>query len=199
VPLSSGVPLGSTRKSAGASSPQLTHPRLGRRRAAEGQHGRKGPALGSRALPHVHGIRLRLLLRSSWLSRQGRYPKPHERVFRINHGFAIGFYDGATPHIRFLSIVGNNADTLKETTMKTIALAVSLIALASGAALAAPAKYRPGHVSGYELAAIAKSAAQLAQIKKRAWADGRLSFYERMQIRNAEARHSALVARARHS
>ena len=41
------------------------------RRAAESQHGREGPATASRALPHVHGVRLRLLLRPCGMSGQG--------------------------------------------------------------------------------------------------------------------------------
>jgi hypothetical protein len=86
--------------------------------------------------------------------------------------------------------------------MKSIALGLSLVALSAGTVLAAPwdyrgGNYRGGHVNGYERAAIANSAARLAQLKRRAYADGRLSMFERFQIRNAEARHAALVARAR--
>lgn len=83
--------------------------------------------------------------------------------------------------------------------MKSIALGLSLIALASGAALAQPGKHRAGHVTGFERAVIAKSAAQLAQLKRRAWSDGRLSLAERVRIRMAQSRHAALIARARHS
>ncbi len=82
--------------------------------------------------------------------------------------------------------------------MKSLALGLSLLILASGTAFAAPGKRDGGHINAYERMAIARSAAQLAHLKQRAWADGRLSMFERFQIRQAEARHAALVARARH-
>lgn len=97
--------------------------------------------------------------------------------------------------------------------MKTTVLTAAAAAfmLTSGAALAAPGKGYSGpgyHKPGYskqvkhhrgmtpgQRVAIARSAANLAALKKRAWRDGRLSLIERVQIRNAERRHAALVAR----
>lgn len=60
-----------------------------------------------------------------------------------------------------------------------------------------PKKFGQRHgASGFERAAIARSAANLSALKARAWRDGRLTFSERAQIRNAEQRHAALVRRA---
>lgn len=86
--------------------------------------------------------------------------------------------------------------------MKTSVLAAVAIALTSSVALAAPGKFGNGHgprggVNGYERIAIAKSQASLNSLKRRAWADGRLSFLERTQIRFAEIRHANLVKRYR--
>jgi len=50
-----------------------------------------------------------------------------------------------------------------------------------------------------ERAVIARSAFQVARLKRQVWADGRVSFIERMQLRNAERRHAAIVAKARRS
>jgi hypothetical protein len=89
--------------------------------------------------------------------------------------------------------------------MKSVILAATAIVLTSGAALAAPYHFNNrwhhsgGNVSSYERAAIGRSAAQLASVKRRAWADGKLTFFERFQIRIAENRHNAVVARARRS
>lgn len=97
---------------------------------------------------------------------------------------------------------------MKTTTILTAAAAA--IMLTSGAALAHPGKGHggPGYKSGYshqvkhhrgvtpaQRAAVARSAANLAALKRRAWRDGRLSALERVQIRNAERRHAALVQR----
>lgn len=100
------------------------------------------------------------------------------------------------------------------TMIKTALLTVAALAMTAGIASAAPGKYgkpsygKPGYsqqfgkhakkrgVSGFERAAIARSAASLRALKARAWRDGRLTFAERMQISNAERRHAALVARA---
>ncbi len=85
--------------------------------------------------------------------------------------------------------------------MKKIVLTAVALVLTTGATLAAPGYGYGGHnnrggISPNERAVIARSAAQLDSIKARAFRDGRLSFFERIQIRNAEARHRALVARA---
>lgn len=97
------------------------------------------------------------------------------------------------------------------TTILTAAAAAFM--LTSGAALAAPGKGsghsygKPGYskqvkqvrhrgVSPGQRVAIARSARNLAALKRRAWRDGRLSMRERIQIRNAERRHAALVRRS---
>jgi hypothetical protein len=83
--------------------------------------------------------------------------------------------------------------------MKSFLIALStasLLAAGAGSAMAAPGKHMSHRVTPSERVAIAKSAARLAQIKKRAWADRRLTGAERVRIRIAEARHRALVARA---
>lgn len=87
--------------------------------------------------------------------------------------------------------------------MKTVILTAAALVLTTSATLAAPARHHfndhRGGVNGYERVAIARSAANLAALKHRALRDGRLTFMERFQIKNAERRHYALVARARHS
>jgi hypothetical protein len=87
--------------------------------------------------------------------------------------------------------------------MKTILISLAALTFASGAAFAAPGHgYGHGNrggISPSERAAIARSAVQVAQVKRVALRDGRVSMIERMQIRRAEARHSALVARAQRS
>jgi hypothetical protein len=81
--------------------------------------------------------------------------------------------------------------------MKTYALAAAALALMSGTALAAPGYYshHKGGLTPKERAAIARSAAHLAALKHRAWADGRLTAFERMRIRMAELQHRRLIAR----
>ena len=90
--------------------------------------------------------------------------------------------------------------------MRTAIIASVLAAatFGSGAASAAPTKhydlrrYDRG-VSPYDHILIAQSAARLAFMKRHAWADGKISFFERRQIRQAEQRHYALLQRARRS
>ena len=98
------------------------------------------------------------------------------------------------------------------TKIKTALFTVAALAMTAGVAAAAPAKHnhgygygKPGYsvkvakkhgISGFERAAIARSAVNLRTLKARAWRDGKLTFAERMQINNAERRHAALVARA---
>lgn len=87
--------------------------------------------------------------------------------------------------------------------MKTAVLALSTLVLASGAALAAPKHFDRhdgrGNVSPYERAAIARASAKLATVKRQALRDGKISFFERIQIRNAEKQYFAAVARAHRS
>jgi hypothetical protein len=91
--------------------------------------------------------------------------------------------------------------------MKTYLLAATAVALMSSSALALPAKshkpFKPGYqtarVTFTERAAIARSQANLNALKRRIHADGRVTTFERMQLRLAEARHSRLVAQARRS
>ena len=88
--------------------------------------------------------------------------------------------------------------------MKKTILTLAAIMLASGAALAAPGRNFDRHdgrggLSGYERAAIARSAGNVASIKARAWRDGKINMFERFQIRQAEKRHASLVARLRRS
>jgi hypothetical protein len=84
--------------------------------------------------------------------------------------------------------------------MKTIMIGLAALTLASGTALAAPGYgygYGHGHrITPAERIAIARSAAHVAEVKRMAMRDGRISIFERMQIRRAEQQHSALVARA---
>jgi len=77
-------------------------------------------------------------------------------------------------------------------------------ALLSGLLLAAPAEaafYRHGYgkITPAEHAAIARSQRQLSVIKAKAWADGRVSPWERAKIAMAQSRHDALVYRLQHN
>jgi hypothetical protein len=95
-------------------------------------------------------------------------------------------------------------------TIKTALLTVAALAMTAGVSVAAPAKHtygygKPGYsmkivkrqgLSGFERAAIARSASNLRALKARSWRDGKLTFGERMQINSAERRHAALVARS---
>ena len=83
--------------------------------------------------------------------------------------------------------------------MKSIIVGLTAAALLTGlagAASAAPGKYSGHRVTPYERAQIAKSASQLAQVKRQAWRDGRVTPVEKVRIRMAEARYHAAVARA---
>ncbi len=94
--------------------------------------------------------------------------------------------------------------------MKTALMTIALMALTAGGAMAAErvrdygrdhgrGHHDRGGVSERERAAIARSAASLASLRVRIHADGRVTRFERWQLRAAESRHRALVARARHS
>lgn len=95
--------------------------------------------------------------------------------------------------------------------IKIAVLTTAALLVTAGASVAAPVGHgdhrgygKPGYskvyghrgVSGAERAAIARSAANLAALKRRVWRDGRVTFIERIQLNNAERRHAALVARA---
>lgn len=95
--------------------------------------------------------------------------------------------------------------------IKTALLTAAALAMTAGVSVAAPSKHsnhygygKPGYskvvkhrgINAFERAAIARSAANLASLKRRVWRDGRVTFLERIQLRNAERRHAALVARA---
>ena len=94
--------------------------------------------------------------------------------------------------------------------MKTVFLsAAAAVLVSAGAASAAPAKYHNNNwgkpapskvfkkrgISPRERAVIARSAADVSALKRRALRDGRVTPLERIQINNAERRHAALVAR----
>lgn len=95
--------------------------------------------------------------------------------------------------------------------MKTVLLTAAALVMTASVASAAPNKkfhnngwgkpgpsqvYKKKGGGGFERAAVARSAADLASLKRRVWRDGRLTPIERIQVRNAERRHAALVARA---
>ncbi len=87
-----------------------------------------------------------------------------------------------------------------KTKTKSALMTAAALLMTAGTSFAAPAKYHHNHRDGvtpYERAQIARSAATLANLKKRAWRDGKITLIERFQINNAERRHAALVARAR--
>lgn len=79
--------------------------------------------------------------------------------------------------------------------MKRLVLTTSALALLSGMVIAAPAQ--AGSINHRERAAIADSRHRLAVVKRQAWADGRLSLWDRFKIRNAEARYRRVVRSAR--
>lgn len=93
--------------------------------------------------------------------------------------------------------------------MKAVFLsAAAAVLVSAGAASAAPAKYHNNHwgkpapskvfkkgIGPRERAVIARSSADVSALKRRALRDGRVTPLERIQIRNAERRHAALVAR----
>jgi hypothetical protein len=90
------------------------------------------------------------------------------------------------------------------TMMKTAILALTTLVVASGSALAAPNKFNRGYdgrgnVTPYERVAIAKASQHLSLVKRQAMRDGRISFFERVQIRNAEKQYFAALARAHRS
>jgi len=98
-----------------------------------------------------------------------------------------------------------------KTKMKTALLTAAALMMTAGVSAAAPGKsynhnqygkpgyskvYKKSGINAFERRAIARSAANLASLKRRVWRDGRITALERIQLRNAERRHAALVARA---
>jgi hypothetical protein len=90
--------------------------------------------------------------------------------------------------------------------MKSFLIAATTAVVLSGIGLAGTAeaaRYSDRHgkseLTRWERVTIARDQRRVNVLKKRAWADGRLSFWEKMQIKRAEARHRALVYRLRHN
>ncbi|MEZ5926280.1 MAG: hypothetical protein R3D57_18065 [Hyphomicrobiaceae bacterium] len=83
---------------------------------------------------------------------------------------------------------------------------IGLAALALTATAASAASYGPKHNDGYrsrhqptyEHVLVKRSKAHLAWVKRQAWADGRLSFRERLKIRRAERQLARAIWQARH-
>lgn len=90
--------------------------------------------------------------------------------------------------------------------MKAILVAAAAVLLSAGAASAAP-RYnthdhgRPNHSAGkvtvFERVAIARAKVKVALVQRRARADGRVTPYERAQIREAQSQLNYTIARAR--
>lgn len=76
---------------------------------------------------------------------------------------------------------------------KTILAAAALIAIGAGTANAA----YYGKITPRERHAISYSKAKLSHLKHRIYADGRVTFLEKVQLRIAQRRHANLVKRAR--
>jgi uncharacterized lipoprotein YbaY len=77
--------------------------------------------------------------------------------------------------------------------MKRIVLGSTVIAIVSGIALATPAA--AGTLTYRERVAIANSKSHLHALRARIRADGKVTFWERMKLRAAVARHRALAHR----
>ncbi len=88
--------------------------------------------------------------------------------------------------------------------MRTALIGLAALALTATASAAAPNKhgrhdgYRAKHGSGYEHVLVKRSKMHLAWVKHEAWADGRLTFRERLTIRRAERQVARAIWRARH-
>jgi len=88
--------------------------------------------------------------------------------------------------------------------MKSLIVAATAGVLLSGIGFAGSAEAaffhrNHGGLTASERAAIARDEARVNAIKRTAWANGRVSFWERVKIRAAEAHHNALVYRYRHN
>lgn len=90
--------------------------------------------------------------------------------------------------------------------MKKALIGLAALALTATAASAAPYKhnqhhdgYRGKHHGQYQSVLVKRSKAHLAWVKREAWADGRITFRERLKIRRAERQLAYAIRRARHS
>ena len=77
--------------------------------------------------------------------------------------------------------------------MKRIVLGTTALAILSGIALATPAA--AGSLTYRERVAIANSKSHLDALRSHARSDGRVTFWERMKLRAAFARHRTLTHR----
>jgi hypothetical protein len=77
--------------------------------------------------------------------------------------------------------------------MKRLVLGTTALAMLSGIALATPAA--AGNLTYRERVAVANSQKNLGALKWRVRADGKVTWFERMRVRSAQARHNALVHR----
>lgn len=92
--------------------------------------------------------------------------------------------------------------------MKRLVLTAAVLMFAAGTAAAKPAWYSHhgwgvqqhhfGTLKPYERVKIRRSRARLAALKRQIYADGRVTFRERIRLRIASARHRTLVRRERH-
>lgn len=86
-----------------------------------------------------------------------------------------------------------------------LAAAAAALVLSAGVASAAPKHYhgKPGYTAGkvtpFERLAIARGKVKVAYLQRKARADGRVTAYERAQIRQAQANLNRLIVRARRS
>jgi hypothetical protein len=85
------------------------------------------------------------------------------------------------------------------TKTKTAILTAAALLMTAGTSMAAPRHdHRHGNgVNPYERAAIAQARAKVATVRARAWRDGRVTMFERFQIKNAERQLAMTIARAR--
>jgi hypothetical protein len=93
--------------------------------------------------------------------------------------------------------------------MKTVALATLAAILMSGSAMAYPASsfkapaayksFRAPALTPYERMQIQQSQHRLGLLQWRVRADGRVTVWERIQVRLAQSRHNALVYRLSHN
>lgn len=84
---------------------------------------------------------------------------------------------------------------------KTVILTAAALLMTAGTSMAAPRHYNNHNhgkgVTAYERVAISRARAKVATVKARAWRDGKVSFFERVQINSAERQLAATIARAR--
>lgn len=85
-----------------------------------------------------------------------------------------------------------------KTTLTLAAVGLSLLTATSAMAAPKHSKFDTrGNVSYKERIAISQARANLASVKHRAYADGKVSFVERLRIRNAESRLQRAIRNAR--